>query len=478
MKEKNLLAELAAYLFSNSDKETGRTPSERELAEHFGVSRGQIREALAILEAMRIVERRAKSGIYVDTKQASVEALALFARAGLPLDPVQIYETVELRKIHEIKAAELACSRATEENFERLREILKASEERIAAGEGLAKEDREFHLEIVRATKNSVFHNICSVYYLMGELRLPIYFNDPERSVRSHAEHIQIYEALLRRDGNLAQALMSAHLQGAESYWKGLIGGQGGRASEPGARKGLTHEACPISCRRIRCIRAPRPCWSGPVRLVVASALDASDAAAEAKDADIVIVRAPLPPALFEGAAKLRAAIRHGAGLDMIPMEAATAAGVLVANVPAVNARSVAEHVMFAALALLRRFRLVDRDLRAKGWLAGREHANANQRARRQDHRHCRPRRRRPGGRPHRRARLRPQRRGDDAQHAAGARQGRFPVDRRAGRTERHHRSVLPADGGDARPDQPRAHRPHEAECAADQRLARAGGRR
>ena len=230
MKENNLLAELAAFLIERSDEETSRTPSERELAEHFAVSRGQIREALAILEAMRIVERRAKSGIYVDTNQASVEALALFARAGLPLDPVQIYETVELRKIHEIKAAELACSRATEENFERLREILKASEERIAAGEGLAKEDREFHLEIVRATKNSVFHNICSVYYLMGELRLPIYFNDPERSVRSHAEHIQIYEALLRRDGNLAQALMSAHLQGAESYWKGLIGG---RAAEP-----------------------------------------------------------------------------------------------------------------------------------------------------------------------------------------------------------------------------------------------------
>ena len=88
-------------------------------------------------------------------------------------------------------------------------------------------------------------------------------------------------------------------------------------------------------------------------------------------------MRAPLPPPLFEDATKLRAAIRHGAGLDMIPMEAATAAGVLVANVPAVNARSVAEHVMFAALALLRRFRVVDRDLRAKGWLAGREHANS-----------------------------------------------------------------------------------------------------
>lgn len=117
---------------------------------------------------------------------------------------------------------------------------------------------------------------------------------------------------------------------------------------------------------------------AGASRLVVASALDGRTLAAEAKDADIVIVRAPLPAELFDGAAKLRAAIRHGAGLDMIPVEAATAAGVLVANVPAVNARSVAEHVMFVTLALLRRFRMVDRDLRAKGWLAGRDHANAN----------------------------------------------------------------------------------------------------
>lgn len=223
MTEKNLLAELASYLFTCSRTESGRLPSERELADHFAVSRGQIREALAILEAMRIVERRAKSGIYLTTRQASVEAMALFAKAGVPLDPVQIYETVELRKIHEIKAAELACSRATEENYERLREILKSSEDRLAAGEGLALEDRDFHLEIVRATKNSVFHRICSVYYVMGEGRLPIYFNDPERGRKSHAEHLQIFDALLRRDGNLAQALMSAHLQGAESYWKGLI---------------------------------------------------------------------------------------------------------------------------------------------------------------------------------------------------------------------------------------------------------------
>ena len=227
MKENNLLPDLAAFLYQQSKADNGRLPSERELSDHFAVSRGQIREALAILEAMRIVERRAKSGIYLTTNQAGVDAMALFARAGVPLDPIQIYETVELRKIHEIKAAELACARATDENFERLREILRLSEEKLAAGEGLAREDRDFHLEIVRATQNSVFHKVCSVYYMMGEQRLPIYFNDPGRGHRSHGEHIQIFEALRRRDGNLAQALMSAHLQGAESYWKGLIDGPG-----------------------------------------------------------------------------------------------------------------------------------------------------------------------------------------------------------------------------------------------------------
>ncbi len=52
--------------------------------------------------------------------------MAFFAHAGIPLEPRQIYEAVEVRKIHEIKAAELAAERATEENFDRLREILDA----------------------------------------------------------------------------------------------------------------------------------------------------------------------------------------------------------------------------------------------------------------------------------------------------------------------------------------------------------------
>ena len=134
-------------------------------------------------------------------------------------------QSAEFHLLQPAAAAELASQRATDENFAALEEILRQSEERLARGESLAQLDRDFHLEIVRATQNTVFFRVCSVYYAMSEQRLPIYFNDIERGRKSHADHVQIYEALRRRDGNLAQALMSAHLQGAESYWKGLITG-------------------------------------------------------------------------------------------------------------------------------------------------------------------------------------------------------------------------------------------------------------
>ena len=115
---------------------------------------------------------------------------------------------------------------------------------------------------------------------------------------------------------------------------------------------------------------------NGAGRLVVASAPDPDTLLGEGRDADIIIVRAPLPAALFDNPPLLRAAIRHGAGLDMIPVEAATQAGVLVANVPGVNARTVAEYVMMVSAMLLRRFLPMDRDLRSRGWQAGRAHAN------------------------------------------------------------------------------------------------------
>lgn len=117
----------------------------------------------------------------------------------------------------------------------------------------------------------------------------------------------------------------------------------------------------------------------GAAQIRVATSLSPQALADEAHDAAAIIVRAPIPEAVFHDRPKLRAAVRHGAGVDMIPVAAATKVGVLVANVPGVNARSVAEHVIFCALSLSRRFRAMDEALRSEGWLAGRAFAEDGQ---------------------------------------------------------------------------------------------------
>lgn len=112
----------------------------------------------------------------------------------------------------------------------------------------------------------------------------------------------------------------------------------------------------------------------GPYR--VASAPTAQAITAECGTAEIIVVRAPIPLGIAPREARLRALIRHGAGLDMINVDEATAAGVLVANVPGANALTVAEQVIWSAMALLRRYPQVNHDLRNQGWAAARAHSD------------------------------------------------------------------------------------------------------
>jgi len=93
----------------------------------------------------------------------------------------------------------------------------------------------------------------------------------------------------------------------------------------------------------------------------------------------VVMVRAQLPDDIFTAAPSLVGAVRHGAGVDMIPIAAATERGVLVANVPGVNANAVAEHVLRSMLALARQSAPMAGHLRARsaGWARARACADA-----------------------------------------------------------------------------------------------------
>lgn len=106
----------------------------------------------------------------------------------------------------------------------------------------------------------------------------------------------------------------------------------------------------------------------------VVTAPDASPATLKRLIADVdgLVVRAQLPPDLFDHASRLRAVVRHGVGLDMIPVEAATALGIPVANLPGSNSTAVVEYCVAAMLQLRRGLATLDASLRRDGWATAR----------------------------------------------------------------------------------------------------------
>ena len=89
-------------------------------------------------------------------------------------------------------------------------------------------------------------------------------------------------------------------------------------------------------------------------------------------DVEGLIVRAQLAPNVFDNAPHLRAVVRHGVGLDMIPVTAATARGIPVANLPGSNTTAVVEYCVAAMLHFRRGLALMDTRLRTESWAAAR----------------------------------------------------------------------------------------------------------
>ena len=68
--------------------------------------------------------------------------------------------------------------------------------------------------------------------------------------------------------------------------------------------------------------------------LVIAADTRPETLRAAVRDVDGVIVRAQLPDDIADNAPRLKGLVRHGVGLDFIPVDNATRNGVMVANLP------------------------------------------------------------------------------------------------------------------------------------------------
>ncbi len=106
--------------------------------------------------------------------------------------------------------------------------------------------------------------------------------------------------------------------------------------------------------------------------LVTAPDTDGDTLRRLAPDADGIVVRAQLPEDILDHAPHVRGIVRHGVGIDFIPVEAATRRGVMVANLPGSNTNAVAEYVFAALFHFHRPLAAIDTALRQDGWWSAR----------------------------------------------------------------------------------------------------------
>lgn len=197
-----------------------RLPSERDMAEAFGISRPKLREALQMLEDRGLVHVRHGDGTYIAEltgRAMSPAMLALYARHG-----EAFYDYLEYRREQEAFATRLAAQRATAADKERLAAIRDELEAAWVAQDSAMEIEGDFrlHSAVVDASHNTtLIHMMASVYDLT---RRGIFYNhDLLRSIDDSGrklldQHIEIIEAVLASDPARAEKAAVDHMDYVE----------------------------------------------------------------------------------------------------------------------------------------------------------------------------------------------------------------------------------------------------------------------
>jgi GntR family transcriptional repressor for pyruvate dehydrogenase complex len=185
-------------------------PSERHLAERFGVSRGSIRDALRTLETIGLLETRHGQGTF--PHELSVERLVA------PLASVMAYrsdlqdELLDVRRMFEPAVARAAALRATDEDLTDLQRILDAQRQKLKTGQSAIVEDTAFHAILARSTRNRVVMSIMATLNdLLVDSRTQS-LRQKGRPARSIDGHEAVVAALRRRDVEGASQAMYNHI--------------------------------------------------------------------------------------------------------------------------------------------------------------------------------------------------------------------------------------------------------------------------
>jgi GntR family transcriptional repressor for pyruvate dehydrogenase complex len=206
---------LVDYLLSGGVEPGARIPSERQLAEAFGVGRSAVREAIAALTLIGLIEVRHGDGTFL--KRPDSPLLPQVVEWGLLLGEQRTNDLVEARQLIEVDIAGLAARRRSEEDLADLARILSRMEWESRDGAGSADfvdTDVEFHLRLAEAAGNTALRDVLTSIQALLRAWIGRVIAEGHREI-SYAEHVPILEAVRARDERAAEEAMDAHMRSA-----------------------------------------------------------------------------------------------------------------------------------------------------------------------------------------------------------------------------------------------------------------------
>jgi GntR family transcriptional repressor for pyruvate dehydrogenase complex len=200
---------LESKIINGEYQQGERLPSERKLAEEYGISRPGIREVLRRLEERGLIEVRPGLGSYVMEMMPTRGSATLehLVRRG----DVTARDVIVARIMLECEAAAIAAGVRTDADIDRMQRLLAAFDE--ATDIRLAAElDLAFHESIVLAAANPVLQIMFGAIRDMAQAMILRSLTDRVARRAGTPIHHDVLDAIIAQDSDRARSQMRHHL--------------------------------------------------------------------------------------------------------------------------------------------------------------------------------------------------------------------------------------------------------------------------
>lgn len=222
-KAQELIEALEIQLRSGAIAAGEKLPSESTIMQSSGVSRGVVREALSHLAASGLVTTRHGIGTFALAKGREGQVAV---RSPSRMTLAAMLDLLELRASVEPEAAALAAVRHKDEDLAAMRRALAHFSANLASAGDTVAPDHQFHVAIAHATYNKQFIDLIAQLTVTVIPSTRVSSTMLEAEVRQrhlqrvNQEHLDIFEAIVRREPDGARAAMRLHLIGSRERQK------------------------------------------------------------------------------------------------------------------------------------------------------------------------------------------------------------------------------------------------------------------